>query len=485
MDVLQKGSMDIPAATMDIPAATMDIPAATMVIPAATMDILPSKVATRPMKIMVPEILGIVCSNLEIEDVRRFRLCCRAFANAGACYVHNKVVIYFHETDFEMLRQISSDPIAARNVQSLVYFGENYGPIKHSMEQFRRLHDRYWEITSATSKDEGKPLPPRLGDQQMLELYSKYGHAFDREQSIIRNNEDISCIREVISKFTALREVKVSKSWNLGDARGKSPFRGCIVPLSSSEKPDGRGMLESVLDAVFEKKIKLKKLTAGKISWRWFQKPSAEMSRTIFYLSELTCLDLCIATGMIGDRGGARIRLDAEIPKCRSVIKTGILRRIIKSLTRLKALSVTFDSYSDKHGFAASLEDVIEPNHTWEHLDSLRLESVACSRSGLVSIFKRHRRTLKSLCLMDICLGRTSWEGLLIQTRRTLDLRHACICGELFGFREFPPLRREYWNVGIPGEFDGAYPTRDDINDYLLDKESTEPCPLNRHSVFY
>ncbi|KAI0885110.1 uncharacterized protein GGS22DRAFT_138997 [Annulohypoxylon maeteangense] len=436
------------------------------------------------MDSMIPEILYIICSYLEIEDVRRFRLCCRAFADAAACFVHREVIFYLHETDLEMLRCISLHPIASKNVRSLVYIGHTLGPDKQSIEAFCQDYELIRMADKVAAEQSNEPLPPRLSDHQLLEFYKRYEHAFEQEQKVVGNNEDISCIKEVVSRFTALQELVMSNGFWFRKGLTKTPFEGIIARPGSHLMPEGCRQLDSVLNAVFESNIKLKKLTAGELSWQFFQRPPAELKRTMPFYSDLTCLQLCIDVGMIESNAGPGTLWDittgTEVPQCRQLLKTGLLRDFIKSLTQLQTLYVVFNWHSEEHGYAASLEDIMEPKHTWEHLESLTLGNITCERQDLMSMLKRHKNTLEDLCLRDVRLRSTSWQVLLPKIRKTMNLYDACICGEVRGQRESPPHEEEFWNLEMPDEFEE--PLRDDVNDYLVKDASITRCPLNRYN---
>ncbi|KAI0901164.1 hypothetical protein F4806DRAFT_451269 [Annulohypoxylon nitens] len=435
------------------------------------------------MHTMIPEILYIICSYLEIQDVRRFRLCCRAFADAAACFVHREIVFYLHERDFEMLRSISLHPIASKNVRSLIYIGHTINPNKKkSLDKFREHYEEQHRVDKILAKELDKPMPPRLGEIQLLEFYKTYEYTFEQQQRILQNNEDFSFLKEVLSRFTALEELVMSCGFWFRQGRTRTPFEGAITRPWTYLEPEGCRHFESILNAAFENNIKLKSLVAGELSWQFFQKPPAELQRTIPFYSDLTSLQLCIDVGMKESNSGPGTVWDVttgtEVPQCRQLMKTGLLRDFIKSLTQLRTLYIVFNWHSEEHGYAANLEDIIEPKHTWEHLESLTLGNITCERQDLMSMLKRHKNTLSDICLRDIRLRTTSWQVLLPKIRKTMNLYDACICGEVRGCRESPPLEEEYWNLATPDQSDEAL--RDDVNDYLVKDERVPRCPLNR-----
>ncbi|OTA96275.1 hypothetical protein M434DRAFT_27921 [Hypoxylon sp. CO27-5] len=434
------------------------------------------------MDIMIPEILCIICSFLDIDDVRRFRLCCRAFADAAACVVHREIVFYLHHDDFDMLRRISLHPIASKNVRSLVYIGHTLGPPRESLEQFQDSYDSIRTAEEIKAVQMKEPIPPEKTEEELIKLYKNYEATMDQEEKIVRNDEDFSFLKEVIPRFTSLQEITMSCHFWFWRGSMKTPFESCLVNPGANILPIGCRHLDSLLSAVFEADIKLKRLTAGELSWKFFQKPPAELRRSVPFYSNLTCLELCIETGMeeIVGPGVRDIIAGTEIPQCRRLLETGLLRDFIKSLTQLQTLYVVFDFHSDEHGYAAKLEHIMEPKHRWEHLDSLTLGNISCERHDLMSMLKRHKSTLKELCLRDIALRSTSWQLLLPKIRRTLDLDDACVCGELYGQEETAPFYEEYWDLGVPEAIED--PLRAEVNDYLVNN-NIRRCPLNTYNT--
>ncbi|KAL7623690.1 hypothetical protein AAE478_005242 [Parahypoxylon ruwenzoriense] len=432
------------------------------------------------VNILIPEIISQICSYLDPKEVRKFRLCCKTFADVGARFAYHKVEFYLHYRDLDMLRRISLHPVASRNVRSLVYVGPTMEMPKMTLSQFRSYYSEAKTVGEAIAKVINEPLPPRIGDLQLVDLYKNYEAVLDRQEKILQDNADISCIEEAVSRFTSLEEITVSLCPQLYTNKEKTPFDGCLVPPDCHLLPKGDRHLDSLLSAVSKANIKLKKLSAGSFSWQFFQKPPAELSRAFSACADLTCLKLCIDTGILDEPiAGEGPIFGSEVAECRRLMQTGLLRAFLKSLHRLQTLFFTFLWHSDDHGYPARLEDIIEPKHTWGNLGSLTLGNISCERQDLMSLLKRHKSTLKILCLRDINLSNTSWKVLLPKIRRTMDLDDACICGELSGRGE-STHDEEYWNLSYPGCYgeSSRHRFRDEINDYLVNNSDRRCCPF-------
>ncbi|XXG96352.1 Subunit of heteropentameric Replication factor C (RF-C) [Hypoxylon texense] len=409
------------------------------------------------MSILIPEILGIICSFLDIKDVRRFRLCCKAFADVGACFVHRNIVFFLHHGDFEMLQRISLDPVASKNVRSLVYSNQVLVTPKLTWERFRSSYATLRHLEKCMGRYRNIPPTPLIGVWQLLKLYEDYEITIDQQEKIMQANADFSHIREAISRFPALQEVTVSSGGWFWDGK-KTPFDSCLGLGVNLLEPVGCRHLDALLAALFEADIKLKKLTAGVLSWHFFQKPRAQLGQALSLLTDLTCLELMIDT-------------TGNTSQCQQLLDTGLLRGFIKSLTKLQTLHVVFtwDLNYDKR-YLPRLEDIIDPKYRWDDLDSLTLGNVSCERQELMSVLKRHKNTLRELCLQDIHLRSTSWLVLLPKVRRTMDLDHACMCGVLYGMTE-PLGYEEYFDL------EEQRFLRDDLNDYLVN-DNIRRCPL-------
>lgn len=356
-----------------------------------------------------------------------------------------------------MLQRISLHPIASKNVRSLVYINQILRTPKLSWERFRASYSTLRHLEKCMGRYQNVPISPVLGNQQLAKVYKDYEATLEQQEKIIQANADFSRIREAISHFSALQEVTMSSGDWFWDGK-KNPFQSCLDLEEATWEPDGCRHLDALLTAIFEADIKLKKLAAGVLSWQFFQKPRAQLGQALSHLTNLTSLELMIDT-------------TDNTSQCQQLMETGLLRGFIKTLTQLQTLHVVFtwDPNYDPQ-YIPRLDDIIDPKHRWDDLDSLTLGNITCERQELMSMLKRHKDTLRELCLEDIHLRTTSWLVLLPKMRRTMDLDHACLCGVLYGVEE-PLAYEEYWDL------DEQSYLRDDLNDYLVN-DNIRRCPL-------
>ncbi|ORY57832.1 uncharacterized protein BCR38DRAFT_353927 [Pseudomassariella vexata] len=423
---------------------------------------------------LTPEIIHVVCSFLEIKDLRNFRLTCRAYGDIAACHALREVVFYLHYEDFKALEAISRHPIVSKNVNSLVYVAHALPTPMLSFDEFvadyyseREDHQAYMDLHSLLRN---RPSPP-LKTRQLRASYRKYKETMEHQIRIIENREDYHCLRDVISRLPALQEIMISSdNWEREAATYKTPFDGCMQRPYVELRPEGCRQLVTVLEAVASAGTQLRKLAAGSLDWRFFRDECDLVKRSWASLANLTVVEFYIDTAIDDDMETAGV----EVPECRDVLRTGVLRKFLTSLKHLKGIYVKFTYHSEDHGYAARVGDIIENGHYWPQLSSIGLGNVEGERQDLEHIFDLHKPTLKHVCLEDFCLRNTSWKYLLPNMRQILQLETVCICGAIQGCDEHsdPPVE-ESWVCG--SSFWGPTEVGVAVNDFLKGEGSEMP----------
>lgn len=432
-----------------------------------------------------PDILHIICDFLRVRDVRDFRRCCKAWAEVGSCHAFRSITFYLQKEDLDFLQAISQNESAARNVRWLTYVGATLDPVKKTFEEYCHYYSTYirnMDKLLAMARDNKPPPPPPIKTTQLRVLYHRYEELLAQQEATLHNDTDIRVIQEAIARFPALQQITMSTDQQFyGGKTLLSPYDDIQVRPTDCLKPIGCRHLDSMFAAVAETSVQLKRLQAGRFSWRFFDKDPTALSKALARCVGLTDLELIIATdtnrrpgtqGSSDDRG-------LEVLECRRVMQTGQLRDFIMSLQNLKVLTVHFTWESERNGYPASLDDILMPKVRWRHLESLSLSTISCERQDLVSVLKKHKTTLKMLRLVHICLVSTSWLVLLPQIRKTLRfLEEASIFGELSGLGE-DTNDRELFDLEHPDAAPDEL--RDAITEYLLEGGR---CPLRkRHNT--
>ncbi|ETS83726.1 hypothetical protein PFICI_05602 [Pestalotiopsis fici W106-1] len=443
-----------------------------------------------------PELLHDICACLKIEDVLAFRLVCKVFADVGAAYMLPEVSFYMLQAEFARLRAIADHPIISKHVRSLTYFAEVLDIEKITFPAYVRGHTREqaaarsWNgFFKPTPKLDSADLPKLRSDYQTYELTMK------QQQEIIDHAYDVECLKEVIPKFSSLRQASVSSTGAFYDDNTKSrtwdatrPLELCksrkspfeSIPLSSGNSllPEGKRHLNGLIAGLVATKTQLEGFRAGVLDWSYFKDfleiPDG-LSHTFKYLKRL---ELFLDTDPGQDSRG--------ITRCRKALRSGILKQIIKPLQQLEVLMITLypvEWTSDE--WPASLGDIIAPGHTWPALRVVSLGGIKTNRHDLIKFLELHKDTLKKLCMRDLGLGETSWWKLLPDLRNKLELSDVCICGDIIGKSEGDAdgVPDEFWDLATEEDYP-HHKQRASINAYCLGpKHYPDNVPLSKEVV--
>lgn len=422
------------------------------------------------------DILHIVCEFLEIQSVRRFRQCCKIWADVGACYAFREIVFYLHKEDLDILKSISLNENAARNVKWLTYVGDTLNPTKRTFEEYCHYYNTYVRnMDRLLAKALHNRPPPRPIQTAQLEvLYRQYEVLLAQQEEILMTGRDFQVIKEAITRFSALQQITMTTDQQFyGGKTLLSPYDGILVRPGHHLKPWGCRQLDSIFSAVAETDIRLKRLQAGTFSWKFFDKDPLALGKALARCIDLTDFELAIDTEECQE-GGRETDPEQNVAHCRRIMETGQLRDFVASLTDLKTLAVYFTWHPKGGGYPAALENILMPKVRWQDLQSLSLSTIECERQDLSLVLKKHKTTLKVLTLENIRLRSTSWLVLIPQVRKIVKLEDALIYGELRG-RDEETREAELFDLEHPD----AAPDdlRDAISEYLREGGR---CPLRK-----
>ncbi|KAF2996954.1 hypothetical protein E8E14_002845 [Neopestalotiopsis sp. 37M] len=448
------------------------------------------------MENLSAELLHDVCACLKIEDVLAFRLVCKVFADVGAAYMLPEVSFYMLEAEFTRLRAIADHPIISKHVRSLTYYAEVLDAEKITFPAYVREHTR--EQASARTWNGFFKATPKLDSADLPLLRSNY-QAYERtmrlQQDIIENAHDVTCLKEVIPKFTSLRQATMSSTgcfydekarWRVWDeARPlhlrkvrKSPFENAPCSAGNPLEPEGKRHTNGLIAGLVATKVQLEGFRAGVLDWKYFKDfleiPDG-LSHTFKYLKRL---ELFLDSDPGQDARG--------ILRCRKALKTGILKQIIKPLQQLEVLMVNIypvEWTADE--WPAHLGDIIAPGHTWPALRVLSLGGIKTTRHDLIKFLDLHKDSLSKMCLRDVGLGETSWWKFLPDVRNKLKLSDVCICGDIIGKSEDDAdnVPDEFWDLATEEEYP-HHKQRSSINAYCRGPNHyPDNVPLTREVV--
>ncbi|KAI0551352.1 hypothetical protein F4679DRAFT_538872 [Xylaria curta] len=418
-----------------------------------------------------PEILYVVCSLLDVDDILNFRLVNKLFADIGAAYMLPEVTFYMHQEEFDRLRTISLHPIFSKHVSSLTYFAEILESPKVSWPEFVRDH-------KSNMRWNGKLRKLKLNPSQLMAEYRKYSYDVDVQAKLTLTERDQDLLKEVLPRFPKLEALTMSSGNLFYEGRyrtqRKKPFADVLRSgYMAGAHPEGKRPLDALLLANAHSPCALKTLRAGSLHWRFFKRSERDLARMFRPLANLTSIELSVNV----DPADERIHEGNSLRKCQRLLAKGSIRKILKSMPHLECLYVEILNLEcDQQEKGACLKDIIELGFHWPNLKELSLGGIVGDREDFMKVFLPHKDTLQKLCLRDVTLASTSWEKFLPDIRENLRLEEACICGDIYGQNEdgagmhntwsdaleIPGL--EYWDLSVPEV--GSHDMRQSINMY-------------------
>jgi hypothetical protein len=409
------------------------------------------------MDCLPPEILLMICENIEIEDIQALRQVNRGFAAIAGQYLLPEVHFFVHDQSLDKLQAICNHPIISKRVKSLLYEALLLDPHEKSFSEWELdvqnsdlIHARVDHIVQRYHPEEERQRD-RHTRGQLRKCYENYVALHRRQQEILETRYDFECITEAVKRFPALEKITMSSGFWFSERSNAimQAFEKPSLqkPYVNGVGPEGVRQLTSLLLAVAQSEIKLKKLRAGSLSWKVFQQDESTMKPMTQACKHLTSIKLFLGTEMDDTKVGL------EAAECREFLKNGALRNLLTSMPNLRTLDVSFDYASDADDtFPAALQDMIPDHHHWPHLEKLSIGCFDAEEWRLLSLYEKHKATLKRIGLCDVMLrGGGSWLSFLPKIRRILPrLESACVCGNLraMGLRE-----EESWVIGTPDAF--------------------------------
>ncbi|KAI1842193.1 hypothetical protein JX265_001446 [Neoarthrinium moseri] len=423
------------------------------------------------------ELVHVVCSHLETNDIYNFRLTCRAYGDVGACYSHRRLKFHFHHDDFQMLELLSRHPIISKNVVSLVYFtnrlelksdGRKKDRVDLILDYEKRTHRLNTRETHA----------PPSATEELNEMFQEYEKIADRQIEMIQLDEDCRMLQGIVSRLGNLQEIEVRyrdrpRQGQAGNNMG--PFKKIkrLNQRFTRSKPTGCRELRSLLSSLPGSTIMLRSLACENLDWTFFSEGLGTGLHAMPSLQNLTMVELSLnaSTELAGRPDGA------SEPASKHLFGTGVVGRFLSSLDKLRDLRITLGCYAGRIPKPACLPDIITPGHHWSHLESLSLGGLECEGQDLLGVLGAHKETLRSLCICSIELTSRSWFELLPAIQEVLCLDTACICGELIdGLYEGLA-----WHGGYPDEGPSwVTGLGHAMNEYLV---SGGTMPLSEHNA--
>lgn len=401
---------------------------------------------------LAPELIHLICSFLDVQDVRMLRLACRMLEAVAAYHAFPELVIYLHHDDFDMLRRFADHPEYSKHVKSVVYVCDVLKPrcltFKKYVAQKRKRDKIRWEVEQWKHRDfklpGPMPQPPQPDSEEfMYGAYQRYKHVQEHQTRILAEGLDFTILKSVIPQFRNLKNITVSADrWFLEDQRHKTPFDDLFVTAGDYLEPPGCRHLGSLLMPLTGlPTTHLRSLKLGSIDWSFLeqlQEPS-RLEQMIEVCQNLTTFELYLNTGAdfddAGWDGGG-----VHVFDCKGVVRQGGLRRLLGSMTRLENLAIGFTYPDEEMGlYPATLGDLVPEGMHWPNLWKFRFDLIEASRQDLVDFIRRHSSTVTEFHLQDLRLLASSWLVFLPQLRELAEdmfLDDLTISGTVYGETE-------------------------------------------------
>ncbi|KAI0002799.1 hypothetical protein F4779DRAFT_602821 [Xylariaceae sp. FL0662B] len=430
-----------------------------------------------------PEVLHLICSYFSPSEARSLRLCCKTFADIGACYGFGTITFYLCRADFKKLHAIAQHPIISKHVKSLIYNAAMLEEPAKTLEQYidktrsvvyRRqveMCDKNWLPDSALLQepyDRYSCAPISAGDIQ--ENYSHYMSMIRDQRRILSTKQDFLLLKEAIPKLTNLQSIMLTNGdWYLDPTNIPSPFDAFFCYSLYSHEPHGVRQMEAIFHGLADSGIQLHSLYAGTLDICLIR--PTFFDQILATCSHLKSIDLAF------DTIDPEVTLGADetrlIVAARESTDTGIIATFLRKLPDLVKLSIGFTAAEDMGmTYPASLSNIISPGFKWRQLHHLSLAAVETERHELLAFFILHQPTLKTVFMRDCRLISTSWTRLLKQMKWILKLKDIRLSGRIQGKVE---VEDDYSVPTVVGETEECWW----LGDPEIDHEPVLPAKLS------
>lgn len=435
-----------------------------------------------------PEILHTTCSFLDDTDARSLRSTCKTIGAVADCYAFQHLTFYLHSGDFDMLRYFASHDTFAKNVRSLVYITDILSLRRLSFKKFlvrAKENAQKWiesirpgarpRTRSETRRSKLSHARPTFDDEELRNVYNKYVELHERQATLLAGGEDFAVLREVVPKFSRLRNIIVSADYwfrELLQAR-RTPFDEILIPATDALDSKACRQIGSLLMPLVGLSPRLQSLCLGEIHWSFFDRlhDSTRLTQMAEICRNLTTFNAHIDTGRLG----AREEGLTFAGECARTIQQGDVRRLLEAMPRLETLTIGF-TFMDEHNdiYPARLADLVSMTTHWQHLKHVKFEILEAPRQDLIDFFNRHNSTLRTIELIDLRLIRSSWRVFLPQLQElasNMFIDEILVAGWARGEAEeddiAPESREESFNLGDP-EHSSTPCLSDDITNFIM-----------------
>jgi len=362
----------------------------------------PSCFAT--MDTLAPELLHLICAQLNYWEVPAFRLLNRQCAAVGLEYLVPTIGIHLHRNSFKVhsfqrLLAISSHPIMSKTVRELYYDSHILdSPMKDFATWKAGAEERVKEPNGGRVNGQILTFNPIRTRQDFVRLYSWYQTIMREQEHILDGMIDYPILAQAIPNLINLEKITMNTRntiyrTDVYDRIG--PWDYALEFPYEQLVPYGVRQLNSLLLGAASSRIELKKLRAGLLSWKWFKSNAFILNKHRYtrVCKSLTSLHLVLTCGGPGHPSEE----GPEAPECyRYLEQSGKIPQFLAKLSRLESLKLSFDETNIWGGtkYPARLSHLIGDNPFWPGLKKLELGCFRTSELELMRVLERHAKTL-------------------------------------------------------------------------------------------
>ena len=283
------------------------------------------------MPSLPPEIIYLVCSFLGIDDVQRFRLASKWFADIGAAYMLPEVSFTLHAQDLDRLRVISLHPLFSKHVRKLTCHADVIDSPKVSWVEYLRNHQ-------ARIRTNPMLRGQQVDGSQLGAEYKIYSDAVDAQDKLIEGKGDLTLLKDVLPRFPSLKTLRMvadNVDYATSPIKRSSPLAEYLEKgYINISPPEGKRALEVLLSAIAHSPYPPESLQAATLYWRFFQRSERELARMFRPLVNLIAINFSLNI----DPADEWIDDGFSLRKCQKVLGKGAIRNILRRMPRLRRL---------------------------------------------------------------------------------------------------------------------------------------------------
>lgn len=308
------------------------------------------------------------------------------------CYAFPGLVFYLHVGDFEMLQHFASHDVCSKNVMSLVYSTDILPRKRVSFKKFvakkesdDELHESAGLSTGRQQANHRKPLArPVYTDNDCRRHYEEYVAVHKRQAQILASEVDFDVLREVIPKFTRLRELRVF-TLDRNFKPGRDPFDTLFVQAQDDLESKACRHIASLLNPLIGLGPTIHSLDLEEVSrllLGQLQDPT-KFNHVVDICRNLTTFNIQIDTVTFESN-----EVGIFVPECKAILRKGEFRRLIRAMSHLESLTVVFSYMDEQNGpWPAGLRDLVSESTQLPFLKHVNFDILEASRIWSTSSF--------------------------------------------------------------------------------------------------